>query len=63
MKTQQILQLLLNKIPETIREAHQEYGIMNNLLSASNLLDSVCEVLLYGTGEDITYNGEIIIRG
>ena len=63
MKTREKLQLLLNKIPEPGCGAHRESGIMNNLLSTSSLVDTDCEVFLYGTGYDISYNGEVIVGG
>ena len=63
MMTRETVELLLNKIPEQGREAHRASGLMNNLVSASVLVDAGCEVFFYKTGADISYNGEIIVRG
>ena len=63
MNTRETIQLLLNKIPEPCHEAYQASDIINNLLSESILVDTGYEVFLYGTGSNISYNGEVIIRG
>ena len=42
MKIRVTLQLLLNKISEPGHEAHRSSGIINNLLSASIIVDAVC---------------------
>ena len=58
-----MLHILLNKIPEAGRESHRSSVVMNNLLSISILVDVGGEVFLYGTILDISYNGEVVIRG
>ena len=58
-----MLHILLNKIPEAVRESHRSSVVMNNLLSISILVDVGGEVFLYGTILDISYNGEVVIRG
>ena len=63
MKIRETLQTLFNKIPEPGCKDHRECSIISNLLSASILVDTGCEVFLYGTGAGTSYNGEIIIRG
>ena len=62
IKTRENLQILLKKLPEPSCEAHRASVIMNNLLYASVIADAGCEVFLYGTGSDTSYNGEIITR-
>ena len=62
MRTSETLQLLLNKIPAAECEAHRTPGIMKNLLSALVLMDAGCEVFFYGTGIDVTFSGEVILR-
>ena len=56
-KTRETPQLHLKKIPEPGRKYHQAPGIMNILISASILVDAGCELFLYGTGSDISYDG------
>ena len=63
MTTIETLQLLLNKIHVPNREAHRSYGIMNNLLSGSILVNAGYEVFLYVAGADISYNVKVIIKG
>jgi hypothetical protein len=61
LATTETLQLLLNKLPATARIAHRSPGISNNLLAASELADTGCELFFHHTGCEVTYNGEIIL--
>ena len=55
--------MLLNKLPNEAREAHRTPGLLNNLISASKLVDAGCDLFFHKTGCDITRNGELILRG
>jgi len=61
--TTETLLLHLNKLPPQARIAHRSPGISNNLLAASELADAGCELFFHSTGCEVTYNGEIILRG
>ena len=61
--TNKTMELLLAKLPKAAREAHCAPGIINDLLSVSVLCDAGCEVFFYSTGCEISFNGEIIVRG
>ncbi|KAL7474761.1 hypothetical protein ACHAW6_000714, partial [Cyclotella cf. meneghiniana] len=61
--TTETLLLHLNKLPAQARIAHHSPGISNNLLAASDLADARCELFFHSTGCEVTYNGEIILRG
>ena len=63
LTTTETLQLLLNKLPSPAHMAHRSPGISNNLLAASKLADAGCELFFHITGCEVTYNGEIILRG
>ena len=55
------LQLILNKTPASRRGAHRTFGIMNNLLSASVLVDAELKKCFYGRGVYVTLNREVIL--
>jgi hypothetical protein len=57
--------LLFNKLPEQAGagKAHRAPGITNNLLAASELANVGCELLFDNNSCEVTYNGEIILRG
>ena len=61
--TNKTMELLLNKLPKAAKEAHRAPGVINNLLSVSILCDAGCEVFFHSTGCEISFNGEIIVRG
>jgi len=63
LSTTENLLLLLNKLPVQARIAHHAPGISNNLLAASELVHVGCELFFHSTCCEITYNGEIILRG
>ena len=63
MFTIKTMELLLAKLPKAAKEAHLAPGIINNLLSVSILCDAGCEVFFHSTGCEISFNGEIIVRG
>ena len=63
LATTETLQLLLNKLPASAHIVHRSPGISNNLLAASELADAGCELFFHHTGCEVTYNGEIILRG
>ena len=57
------MELLISKMPRAAREAHRAPGIINNLLSVSVLCDAGCEVFFHSIGCEISFNGDIIVRG
>eukprot|EP00804_Cyclotella_cryptica_P000188 CCRYP_016177-RA/>CCRYP_016177-RA protein AED:0.43 eAED:0.43 QI:0/-1/0/1/-1/1/1/0/196 len=61
--TTETLLLFVNKLPSNAQIAHRSPGISNNLLAASELVDTGCELFFHSTGCEVTYNGEIILRG
>eukprot|EP00804_Cyclotella_cryptica_P022689 CCRYP_012483-RA/>CCRYP_012483-RA protein AED:0.32 eAED:0.32 QI:0/0/0/1/0/0/3/0/684 len=61
--TTETLLLFLNKLPANAQIAHRSPGISNNLLAVSELVDAGCELFFHSTGCEVTYNGEIILRG
>ena len=63
MFTNKTMELLLAKLTKAAREAHRASGIINNLLFVSVLCDAGCEVFFHTTGCEISFNGEIIVRG
>ena len=63
MFTTKTMELLLSKLTKANKEAHLAPGIINNLLSVSILCDAGCEVFFHSTGCEISFNGEIIVRG
>ena len=63
MFTNKTMKVLLGKMPKAAREAHHAPGITNNLLSVSVLCDAGCEVFFHSTSCEISFNGEIIVRG
>ena len=63
MVTTKTFNLLLQKLPTKVRQAHRVQGIINSLLSVPFLVDAGCEVFFHRTGCDITFNGETIIHG
>ena len=63
MFTTKTMELLLAKLPKASRKAHLAPGIINNLLSVSVLCNAGCEVFLHRNGCEISFNGEIIVRG
>ncbi|KAL7482665.1 hypothetical protein ACHAW6_012248, partial [Cyclotella cf. meneghiniana] len=53
----------LPKLPPLAKQTYQITGLTNNLLSAAVLADVGCEVFFHHTGCEVSYNGEIIVRG
>ena len=63
MFTAKTLELLLSNLPQAAKEAHRALGLTNNLLSVSAICDAGCEVFFNSTGCEVSFNGEIILRG
>ena len=63
MLTNKTMDLLLARLPKEASEGHRTPGIINNLLSVSVMCDAGCEVFFHSTGYEISFNGEIIVRG
>ena len=57
------MEVLLAELPKAAREAQRAPGIINSLLSVSILCDAGCEVFFHSTGCEISFNGEIFVRG
>ena len=53
----------LPKLPQLAKQAYRIAGLTNNLLSAAVLADAGCEVFFHHTGCEVSYKGEIILRG
>ena len=63
MFTTKMIGILLAKLPKAAGEADLAPGIINNLPYISVLCNAGCEVFFYSTGCEISFNGEIIVRG
>ena len=63
MFTTKTMEPLISELSKAAREAHIATGIIYNILYVSILCNSGCEVFLHSTGCEISFNGEIIVRG
>jgi hypothetical protein len=57
------MDLILWKFPIDVCMAHHLPGLVNNLLSGAILCDMGCEVYFHRTGCEVSFNGQIILRG
>ncbi len=63
MHTTLAMELLLQKLPPNTCMAHHLPGLDDNLLSVAVLCNAGCKVYLHSTGCEVTFDGEIILRG
>ncbi len=61
--TSHSVDLLLTKLPQHARLAHQLPGLTNNLLSIAVLWNAGCKAFFHKMGCNITLDGEVILWG